>query len=95
MYDLIYAERHQKEMITAVKESYPDANIEDASDFIHHGRFSIEIDCEEDEWSRWLFHAGIFDFSLHMQTFKLLKPDEYLDMMRSIVAEIKTESEGG
>ncbi len=93
MYDLIYAEQHQAEMITAVRETYPDAKIEDASDYIHRGRFSVEIGCADDEWSRWLFHSGIFEFSLHMQTFKLQNPDEYLDMMRSVVAEVKAESE--
>jgi len=52
--DLIY----DNFCIPAILEKWPDAKITDASDYIHEGRFELEIDIEEDEFYPFAIREG-------------------------------------
>lgn len=45
MYDLVY---DTQETASKVKEKFPEAIIEDASDFVHEHRFSVELPDEKE-----------------------------------------------
>jgi len=69
MYDLIYLDddsqyRKAQEKLKAV---FPDAKFEDASDFIHHTRFSISINVPDDEYHIEILDLGLSLCSLNFQ----------------------------
>ena len=88
MVDLIYAEGHTKEMQADILGVFPGATFNDASDFIHRGRFEVTAVCTKDNWRLQMLLLGLFDFSLHMQMWKLKSPEGYIKLMRHAV-EIK------
>ena len=56
MYDLIYAGR---DVQNAVLNRFPEAKIEDASDFIHEERFAVELPESFDaDYLDWLTQRG-------------------------------------
>lgn len=82
MYDLVYAgnedyARAQKEL----EERFPNAVIQDASDFIHEGRFSIEVDLPTDEYRSAILGLGMFAISLDFQMFRMAEPKQALALV--------------
>lgn len=69
MIDLIYHDACQKDL----KEAFPDAVIEDASDGTHENMISIEIpDKEEDAYLRWMIKnkfAGV-SFKINLMLYE-------------------------
>ncbi len=67
MYDLIYVENRKDyhEVAAIIHKRYPEAQIEDASDFIHLHRFSVDGEIPEDEWVVFLMTEGLWNLSLH------------------------------
>ena len=61
MHDLIYG---GNEYIDDIKEIFPTAKIEDASDEIHEDRISIEVDLERKEYFRLIILNGFGQMSL-------------------------------
>lgn len=76
VYDLIYCEDHAeyKAYQEAIKNRFPDAVLEDGSDFIHPHRFSVNTDADPDDWRLWLIEQGMalqsidFNMLLHQNT---------------------------
>jgi len=66
MYDLIYGGNEYKDELTKL---FPSAKIEDASDEIHEGRISIDVDLDEEEYLRLVVLNGFLDLSLHATIF--------------------------
>ncbi len=91
MIDLIYAEGYETEMKQDILGMWPEAVFEDASDFIHRGRFQVEVDCTEDNWREQMFLTGLFDFSIHMQFWRIEQPTEYIETMRRAVETKKAK----
>lgn len=94
IYDLIYAGEHRKELEGIVENAYPQAKLEDASDYIHEGRFSVQLeDIEQDDWLLFVMVEGILDISLISQMERMGNPDHYLTLLRQAV-EIKRKQKG-
>lgn len=78
MYDLIYladeCDYHRAQ--SELKQEFPDACFEDASDSIHHDRFSIEIDLPIEDYRLQLLDLGLALQSLNFQLWILEKPEE-------------------
>ena len=64
MYDLIYG---GMDFIDELKELFPTAKIEDASDEIHDRRLSIEMEIETVEYQRIIILNGFYDLSIGVQ----------------------------
>lgn len=78
MNDLIYA-GHEVEHI--IKEKYPQAEIKDASDFIHTERFELELEgIEEDEFYPFAiikgFASDCFRVALLLESLKFKDMDK-------------------
>ncbi len=83
MYDLIYAgDEHYKLIQTELRERFPDAIFEDASDMIHEGRFSIEVDVPTDEYRQAILDLCLPLISLNFQMFMMQKPKEALALIK-------------
>jgi len=64
MKDLIYDSAARTEFL----KRYPDAKIEDASDFIHDSRFSVEFEeTDKYEYLHWLVDNGLAEISMKFQ----------------------------
>lgn len=70
MYDLIYLDYHGKAP-KVLQEIWPEAKIEDASDFIHTERFVIEVDVEEEEYFKTIIREGMARYSLGFRVIML------------------------
>ena len=94
MYDLIYADSTVESII---KKKYPQAQIKDASDYIHTERFECEIpDVTEDEFYPFAliegFAEGCLVFEITLQSLKFkgdhaeekAKLDKWLASAKSI-----------
>lgn len=69
MYDLIYDGADARRAIAA---SFPDARIEDASDFVHKERFSVELpDALEDTYLKHVIASGLAPASFTVQLMRL------------------------
>jgi len=77
MYDLIYTENHQdyKEIEEIIKKRYRQAKVEDASDYIHEHRFSVEFDIEQKDWFTFIIRKRFALSSLNFQL--VLHSDPY------------------
>lgn len=73
MYDLIYADQLARERLQKI---YPHATFENASDFIHEERFSIEVDVEIGAYRLVLLEEGLALESLNFQMWMRTRPDE-------------------
>jgi hypothetical protein len=62
MYELIYTDSRNEyeEMRSDIRSAFPGLRIEDASDFVHEFRFSVEGDVAEDDWWPWAITKGVF-----------------------------------
>ena len=67
MYDLIYGGRTYTQEL---KNLFPNATIEDASDFIHEDRISVQIEMDEKEYFRIIFLNGFGNMSLQLGLIK-------------------------
>lgn len=73
IYDLVYCSSEpQKEL----KEKFPEAVFEDASDFIHKHRFSICVERRKMEYRRVILEMGLALVSLHFHMWMLEDPKE-------------------
>lgn len=73
MYDLIYADSRAR---TVLKEAFPKAKFEDASDDIHTERFSIELDIEDRDYRMQVLKLGLALVSFNFQLWSMEKPEE-------------------
>jgi hypothetical protein len=70
MYDLIYCENRgdYTEIKNKLLDNFPNANIQDASDEIHHDRFEIEMDDDKrDDYLIFTMKEGFAVLSLTVQ----------------------------
>lgn len=65
MLDLIYAGNEQQKCQEIVRKKFPQCIIEDDSDDIHEGRFSVELEISDEDWYRFLIIEGIAVLSFH------------------------------
>lgn len=83
MYDLIYldnrADYNRAQLELA--EVFPDASFEDGSDFIHHDRFSVEIDVSTENYRLQIFDLGLALHSLNFQLWIREEPAQVKDMI--------------
>lgn len=68
MFDLVYADDVEVE---GLRTAFPTAKIEDASDFIHDGRCSIDLEVAEEEYFYQLLELGLATVSLKFQMWML------------------------
>ncbi|MBU1026415.1 MAG: hypothetical protein KKA31_01650 [Candidatus Margulisbacteria bacterium] len=81
MYDLLYCSGEpQKEL----KEKFPDAVFEDASDFVHEHRFSIRTETKTEDYRRTILKLGLADISLNFQMWLREKPGEVKVMLDNL-----------
>lgn len=86
MYDLVYDGGFYDE----VKQAFPSAKIEDASDFIHEGRFSVELpDDKRREYLKFIIAQGIAPTSLMFLTDA--QSPKHKDEIKDIIEEIERE----
>ncbi|GAH55988.1 unnamed protein product, partial [marine sediment metagenome] len=87
MYDLIYTENHQdyREIEEIIKKSYPQAKVEDGSDYIHEHRFSVEFYIEEKDWFTFIVRNG---FALHSLIFQIVLQSEP-DRIEELLGELR------
>lgn len=75
--DLIYDRGAWKE----IQDEFPDAKLEDASDYLHDGRFSVEMEADLEEYYFWLITSGWAScslwFQLDLQRSKTENPERY------------------
>ena len=87
MYDLLYCGEHEQEIRAMVEKEFPDATIKNASDDIHRGRFSIEMDCNDDDWMLFVMRHGIHEISFEWQVLKMDDPDRLKPLIKQVVDE--------
>jgi len=94
MYDLIYTENHKdyKEIEGVIKKEYPNATIEDGSDYIHENRFSVEFEIEQEPWFEFIIQNGFAMLSLNFQLQIRQEPDKIKELVDKIIKG-KTEVE--
>ena len=89
MYDLIYADYKAREIL---EKRYPNAKFEDASDEIHHERFSIDIkesEHNERDYLKFLLESGLYSVSFDFQLMKVSK--EHVHKINNAAKELKKE----
>lgn len=86
IYDLLSADAVSRQSLA---EKFPKARIEDASDFIHRDRISIELDVDPVEYFRFLLDAQLAMTSMSFQE-KLMGGDPQL---KTLVNEWLQENE--
>lgn len=69
MYDLIYMENmaDYESARADLQKAFPNAKFNDASDFIHRARFSINVDVPEDDYYLEIIDSGLAFCSLNFQ----------------------------
>lgn len=92
IYDLIYAGEHSQEFRTLIQKDFPQAIINDASDDIHYGRFSVEMNIDDREWPLWLMRNGLHNLSLHWEVLKADNPSFMMPLIKQVIAEQKEQS---
>ena len=85
MYDLIHLS-YYGDAPKVLQEIWPEAKIEDASDFIHTERFAIETDVEEEEYFKTIIREGMATFSLGFQSMILGDAHRALRLLREMEA---------
>lgn len=89
MYDLVY----NFECLKEIKQAFPSAKIEGASDDEHYGRFSVELpDDKRREYLKFIIVMGIAPASLIFSTYGQKK--EHKKEMKDIIDEISREFGG-
>lgn len=87
--ELIYCGYKQYETcVDELTAKYPNAQIEDASDDIHGGRFEITVsDVDEDEFNMFLLEKGYLDISLNLLLYKYSNPEYLKKLIKRIILE--------
>lgn len=89
-YDLIYGPKGVEEVI---KSRYPNAKIEDASDFTHTERFECEIEgVSKDEFYPFAIREGFarscLGFELRLQSLKFPEPKDHPGEHKETIAKV-------
>lgn len=85
MYDLVYSDNNDRVL---VEQRFPDARIEDASDFVHDERFSVELPPEKRrEYLVWAIKAGLGGVSFTLQMM-VRDPKSHAEL-KELIAESK------
>lgn len=85
-HDLIYADGCQYEIEGLIRKAFPNAEIEDASDFIHRGRFSVTIpNMRQDRFFIWLLAQGLQDMSFGVQIGMREDPERFHRIFRAAI----------
>ena len=87
MYDLIYLDYYGKAP-KVLQEIWPEAKIEDASDFIHTERFVIEVDVEEEDYFKTIVREGMGNFSFGFQVMALEDGKRALRLIREVKEQL-------
>lgn len=90
MMDVIYCDEDRQlydELWKEAAQAFPTAKIEDASDCIHGGRFSIELTTGRKEYIKWAIRQGLAKMSLALGVMMLGNEPE----LKEILAEMKAE----
>lgn len=97
IYDLIYlssAEDYER-ALGKLKETFPRAKVEDASDFIHTYRLCVEDEeIETDEYRRKILDLGMPYLSIDFQTFMMGEPKEALEFVRTWKSNLEKVENG-
>ena len=91
MYDLLYCGEHEAEIRVMVTKEFPNAKIKDASDYIHCGRFSVEMIVCCDDWMLFLMRNGIHEMSFDWQMKSMDEPDYLKPLIKQVVEEQRSE----
>lgn len=91
IYDLMYCGEHEEEIRATVLNDFPSAKIEDASDYIHRGRFSVELEIEESDWLLWVMRNGFHRMSLHWEMAIMERPEYLNPLIKQVIAEQRAE----
>jgi len=85
MYDLIYVEEADyKRAWQELQVALPGAKLEDASDYIHTSRFSVEVDMPQGEYMITLLRLGMAKISLVLGLKMVEDPEGSLALARCI-----------
>jgi len=90
-HDLMYCGAYQDEIKSMVLADFPQAKLEDASDSIHRGRFSVELELSDDEWLLWLMRKGVHEMSLNWELTRMEKPEYLKPLIKQVVTEQRNE----
>ena len=79
-----------------ILKRWPDAEIVDASDDIHRGRFQVDLDVEEDEFYPFAIKEGFAEVCLCFQIMARRKEDhpkiyEWIEKAKTAIAEAEKE----
>ena len=89
IHDLIYLDYLGKAP-KVLQKIWPEAKIEDASDFIHTERFVIEIaDVEEEEYLKTILREGMAKFSFWFQVMVLEDGKRALRLIMEVKQELE------
>ncbi len=91
IFDLLYCGDYEDKIREMVLQDYPDAKLEDATDTIHHGRFSVAMEIEEDDWLLWVMRKGIHNLSFYWQAVSMDNPERMKPLVRKVLEEQKEE----
>lgn len=93
IYDLLYCGEHREEIEAIVRESFPEAEVKDASDEIHRGRFSVQMEYEDDDWMLWVMRKGLHDLSFHWNIMKMQNPERLKPLLMQVIEEQRAEKD--
>lgn len=89
MYDLVYNFEFYKE----IKQTFPSAKIEGASDDVHYGRFSVELpDDKRREYLKFVILEDIAPVSYMFQIY--IQSPKHMKEIKDIINEIERENSG-
>jgi len=74
-----------------IKDAFPAAKLTDASDYIHEGRFSVDLEAELEDWYYWLIKTGWADCSLWFQLDLRGLKKERVEIVKRALARVKAE----
>ena len=85
MYDLIYLadEEEYGRAWEELGEAFPQATVEDASDFIHPYRICVEVEMETVDYREKILELGMCKVSFDFELFCLDKPEVALAFIKS------------
>lgn len=93
IYDLIYGDDEDtEEKQKAMMKQYPDCKIKDASDWLHQGRFSIEMEVDTQDYFLFLMRSGIALSSFMTQTTMMDNEDVHRDAFIKAMEIFKSEN---
>ena len=90
IYDLLYFGDAQEygRAWKALRKAFPEAELHDASDYIHEHRLSFEANMSRRQYYKWLIREGMYVCSLGLQVEARLNSS----LIEEIVSEMKKET---